>query len=179
MRLQTENIPVPLRLRNQWCLWKFETREGKPTKVPYQCDGKPAESNNPETWSEYASAERRYVKRGYDGLGFMFAVDDGLCGVDLDGCRDKETGKVADWAREIILAFGTYAEMSPTETGVKLFCLGKSPFDRGRRLTVKAEKICDKEPGIEVYDRGRYFAVTGWPQLACRQVRPPRDAHAP
>jgi replicative DNA helicase len=162
MRLQTENIPVPLRLRNQWCLWKFETREGKPTKVPYQCDGKPAESNNPETWSEYASAERRYVKRGYDGLGFMFAVDDGLCGVDLDGCRDKETGKVADWAREIILAFGTYAEMSPTETGVKLFCLGKSPFDRGRRLTVKAEKICDKEPGIEVYDRGRYFAVTGW-----------------
>lgn len=162
MRLQTENIPLPLRLREQWVLWKFDQRGGKPTKVPYQFDGKPAESDNPATWTDFASVERRFQKRGYEGLGFMFAEDGGLCGIDLDGCREKQTGKVSDWAREIILAFGTYAEVSPTETGVKLFAKGKSPFATGRRISVEAPKVCDKEPGIEIYDHGRYFAVTGW-----------------
>lgn len=162
MRLQTENIPIPLRLRNHWVLWKFETRGEKKTKLPYQACGKLAESDNEETWSDFASVERRFQKRGYDGIGFMFAKDGGLCGVDLDGCRDAATGVVSGWAREIILAFGTYAEVSPTETGVKLFCVGKSPFEKGRRISVMAEKACDKEPGIEIYDWGRYFAVTGW-----------------
>lgn len=163
MKIKTEEIPIPLRLRNQWCLWKFEDRGATKTKLPYQCNGQLSESNNPATWSEFASAERRYVKGGYDGLGFMFADDDGLCGVDLDGCRDKATGKVAEWAREIILAFGTYAEVSPTETGVKLFCVGKSPFATGKRISLlQYDPICDKEPGIEIYDRTRYFAVTGW-----------------
>lgn len=162
MKIRTEKIPIPLRLRNQWVLWRFETRDGKPTKLPFQCSGKCAESDNEATWSDFASVERRYQKPGYDGIGFMFAKGGGLCGVDLDGCRDKVTGAVSDWAREILLAFGTYAEVSPTETGVKLFCVGKSPFPAGRRLSVKADSVCDKKPGIEIYDHLRYFAVTGW-----------------
>jgi replicative DNA helicase len=161
-RVQTENVPLPLRILNHWVLWRTESRDGKQTKIPYQVSGKLAESDDPATWSEWASAERRYVKGGYDGLGFMFSADGGLCGVDLDGCRDKETGKVAEWAREIILAFGTYAEISPTETGVKLFACGKSPFPIGRRIKVDSPPLCDKLPGIEIYDHGRYFAVTGW-----------------
>jgi KaiC/GvpD/RAD55 family RecA-like ATPase len=162
MNITPAEIPLPLRLRNQWVLWKFETRGEKKTKLPYQACGKLAESDNEQTWSDFTSVERRFRKPGYDGIGFVFASGGGLCGVDLDGCRDKTTGKVSDWAREIILAFGTYAEVSPTETGVKLFCVGVSPFQRGRRISVMAEKVCDKEPGIEVYDFGRYFAVTGW-----------------
>jgi replicative DNA helicase len=163
MRIKTEEIPIPLRLRNQWVLWKFERRNDKPTKVPYQCNGAESKSNDESTWAEFASVERRYVRGGYDGIGFVFAANGGLCGVDLDGCRDPKTGAVSGWAREIILAFGTYAEVSPTETGVKLFCVGKSPFSTGKRISVlHADKVCDKEPGIEIYDHGRYFAVTGW-----------------
>lgn len=162
MQINVAEIPIPLRLRNQWVLWRFEKRNDKPTKLPYQACGKLAESDNDETWSTFASIEERFRRRGYDGIGFVFAKDDGLCGVDLDGCRDKATGKVSDWAREIILAFGTYAEVSPTETGVKLFCVGRSPFKAGKRIRVHSDKVCDKEPGIEVYEFGRYFAVTGW-----------------
>jgi putative DNA primase/helicase len=136
MKIKTEEIPIPLRLHNQWVLWRFETSKRQADETALSVCGKLAESNNEATWSDFASVERRYQRGGYDGIGFMFAADGGLCGVDLDGCRDKATGKVAEWAREIILAFGTYAEVSPTETGVKLFCVGKSPFATGRRISL-------------------------------------------
>lgn len=161
MKIRVEKIPVPLRMRPQWVLWKYETRGDKQTKLPFQASGKLAESNNEATWSDFASVERRYQKPGYDGIGFVFAQGGGLCGIDLDGCRDKN-GNVADWAREIVLAFGTYAEVSPSETGVKLFCLGKLPFATGKRISVNVDAMGDKQPGIELYDHGRYFAVTGW-----------------
>jgi replicative DNA helicase len=176
VKLTIENIPIPMRLRNHWVLWKFEKRNDKPTKLPYQVSGALAESNNDQTWCDFASVERRYQKGGYDGIGFMFAKDGGLCGVDLDGCRDAATGKVAEWAREIVLAFGTYAEVSPTGTGLKLFCAGKSPFPTGRKIAVAADKVCDKLPGIEVYDFHRYFAVTGWRLLGPKEPQECQDA---
>jgi hypothetical protein len=48
--------------------------------------------------------------------------DCGLCGIDLDTCRDIETGLYTPWAQEILDYFGEdYAELSPSATGVKLF----------------------------------------------------------
>jgi hypothetical protein len=61
------------------------------------------------------------------------------------------------WAAEIVRDLDTYTETSPSRTGVKLYLLGtkpgtscKKPYDDGE---------------IEVYDRGRFFAMTGthWP----------------
>ena len=96
-----------------------------------------------------------------DGIGFVFPAERTMFGIDLDGCRDPETKRVADWAREIILYLNSYSEVSPSLTGVKVYCLGKLPFDSGKKVAVATEKITDKEPGIEAYDHGRYFAVTG------------------
>ena len=45
-----------------------------------------------------------------------------LIGIDLNSCRDAN-GAIADWAQGVITRFGTYAEVSPSGTGVKLFCL--------------------------------------------------------
>lgn len=86
----------------------------------------------------------------------------GSPGIDLDGCRDPETGAVAQWAQSIIDRFRTYTEVSPSGTGVKLFLRGKSPLQKGKKKTVDAERIGNKTPGIELYDHGRYFTVTGW-----------------
>lgn len=97
-----------------------------------------------------------------DGLGFVFPTDRSMFGVDLDGCRDPKTGKVAEWAREIILYLNSYSEVSPSLTGVKVFCLGRLPMDTGKKVSLAVERItADKEPAIEAYDHGRYFAVTG------------------
>lgn len=156
-----EKIPQTLRDLPQWILWKHIVRDGKDTKLPVQIDGKPAESDNHETWKSF-DAILPWIDDEH-GPGFVFSPDDGLCGIDLDGCRDPKTGTVADWAREIMLTMNTYSEVSPSQTGVKLFLFGAMPNGIGRRQNKipGATKIGSKAPQIELYDRGRYFTVTG------------------
>ena len=110
----------------------------------------------------FEEAAAKFEGSRFAGLGFEFSADDGLCGVDLDGCRDRISGVIADWAKAIIVKLNSYAEVSPSQTGVKVFIKGKSPFDGGRKKELSHDPIGDKRPAIEVYDRSRYFAVTGW-----------------
>jgi len=157
-------VPNSLRELPQWTLWKSILREGKFTKLPHQADGSMASSTNPATWTTFNKAVDAYGfgASSFSGLGFVFAADGGLCGVDLDGCRNKDTGAVAQWAREWIVEFQSYAEVSPSQTGVKIFIVGTKPTWCGSKAAVEAEILPgDKQPGVEVYDRGRYFAVTG------------------
>lgn len=158
-----DRIPPSLRERDQWILWRLGERDGKETKLPAQADGSMAKSNDPATWTTFDKARAAYGAGGFTGLGFVFAEDDPFYGIDLDGCRDPETGTVADWAREIVLDFATYAEVSPSRTGVKLFCRGEPPVVGGKkRLLTSVSRLSDKTPAVEVYSRLRYFAVTGW-----------------
>ena len=159
--VKTDSIPTELRTRPQWVLWRTVERDGNPTKVPFQPSGREAKSNTPETWSEFDTVLKRFQQGKYDGIGYVFSSDDEFTGVDLDGCRNPETGEVAEWARDVIRRVDTYSEVSPSLTGVKLFLRGTSPFERGKKTAVKADRVCNKAPGVEIYSSGRYFAVTG------------------
>lgn len=92
--------------------------------------------------------------------GFVFTAEDPFTGIDLDGCRNPETGEFAQWARDIILQAKSYTEVSPSQTGVKIFCRGALPANA--KWNLDQPKISDKRPGIELYDHERYFTVTGW-----------------
>lgn len=157
--LIAKNIPPSMKAKRQWVCWKTITRD-RPTKVPFQETGLPASSTNPTTWTSFEEAFAASSK--FDGIGFVFGPEREMFGIDLDGCRDPETGRVAEWAREVIVFLNSYAEVSPSRTGVKIFCLGRLPFETGKKVSVAAERITpDKEPAIEAYDHARYFAVTG------------------
>jgi hypothetical protein len=75
---------------------------------------------------------------------------DPYTGIDLDHCRTPETGAIAPWAQQIITFLNTYSEVSPSGTGVKIFVQATLP-------RAGVNKHC-----IEIYDRGRFFTVTGW-----------------
>lgn len=161
-RVYLTTIPDDLKNLNQWILWQTIVRDGKPTKIPFQVNGTPAKSNDATTWNAFTNVTNCYGDGKHSGIGFVFNADDPFYGVDLDGCRDPETLKVSDWAREIILKFGTYAEVSPSQTGVKLFGRGEPPVS-GRKVMVKGEPdVGGKAAAIECYSELRYFAVTGW-----------------
>jgi len=172
--IKLDSIPLALRELPQWVVWKMASRSESeaPTKLPFQVDGKLAKANDPSTWTSFEIAVAHYSKGGYSGIGFEFSETDEFCGIDLDGARNPETGKVADWAREIILDLDSYAEVSPSGTGIKIFIIAKSPFDSGRKKELDQERVSDKTPAIEVYDKLRYFAMTGW------KLRGPGDAMA-
>ncbi len=160
MEVNFEKVPQALIQRHQWVLWRTEERDGEPTKVPYTRTGVPAKSNDPATWSNFDEIKARYERGGYDGVGYVFAADDPFCGIDLDSCHDPFPGKVTDWAREVILKLKSYAEVSPSEAGVKLFVKAKWNYE-GHKQIVDSAGVSKKKPAIEIYDKLRYFAVTG------------------
>src|SRR5215212_843929 len=134
----------------QWRVWRSEESNGKQTKIPFSpITEQRASSRTPETWTGYEEAVRACKEEGYGGIGFVFTSEDDLCGVDLDGCLDSETGEVQPWAQEIIEELDSYTEVSPSGTGIHVLIRGKLPEGRNRKGR------------FEAYDQGRYFTVTG------------------
>lgn len=161
-----------LRQHRQWVNWKSIERNGVATKVPFQPNGQYAKSNDRSTWSAYEDLAP-------GGIGFVFQNDDPYIGIDLDGCRDPETGTIDQWAADIIRDFATYCEVSPSGSGVKLFGLSDSYWIHKNKVELCGELRGGKQPAIEVYDTGRYFAFTGqWLQDSPEGMRDVSDALA-
>jgi putative DNA primase/helicase len=102
-----------------WGSWRNQNG----VKVPYTIDGRRASTTNPHDWSTRAEAAR-YRRRGEQEAVNLTETPYGcLCGLDLDSCLDQQTGALDPWAQSIIDDLATYAEISPSGTGVKLFFL--------------------------------------------------------
>jgi primase-polymerase (primpol)-like protein len=74
------------------------------------------------------------------GVGYVFSDGDPYSGVDLDNCRGRETGEIADWAKEIIRGLASYTEVSPSGTGVKIWVKGRLPEGQVRKPENSAGK---------------------------------------
>jgi P4 family phage/plasmid primase-like protien len=164
-------IPEMLKIQKQWVAWKSVPRlDGKkPTKVPVDVrTERGAQANNSRTWApfhdvmEYISEWSGEDHTHIDGSGveitgtvsefpgYFFSADDPFCGIDLDDCRNPDTGDVAPWALEIIEHFNSCTELSQSGTGFHIIIKGQKPA--GSR---------SRKGGIECYDRDRYFITTG------------------
>ena len=160
LRVIASAIPQELKDLEQWMVWKYELRinnddSAKWTKPPFNATtGRKGKSNDSTTWSTFDVALAAYQSGEYDGIGFAFREGDGLAGVDLDHCLDRETGVISKWASDILAQFdGGYIELSPSGEGFRMFAFGKVPRS-GKGTDNKA---------IEVYDSSspRYLTVTG------------------
>jgi putative DNA primase/helicase len=149
-----QTIPEDLRLIPNWVCWQLVFKEGatKPwTKVPMNArTGYPAKTNDPSTWVPFREALKAALESPdlYDGIGFVFTIEAGYVGVDLDQCRDPQTGEIETWARDIMNALESYTEVTPSGTGMHIIVRGKIPAGR-------------KKGQIELYATGRYFTFTG------------------
>jgi putative DNA primase/helicase len=144
-----EGIPDELKKRPQWLCWKYARQGEKWTKLPFNPrTGRKASTTDLMTWSRFETVFDAYTGGGYDGVGFVLSSGDGYTGVDLDGCRDPESGMIAAWAAEIVRKLDSYTERSPSGKGLHIVVRGKVP---------KALK----RPRIEMYSMERYLTVTG------------------
>ncbi|HEY1684297.1 MAG TPA: hypothetical protein VGG19_06015 [Tepidisphaeraceae bacterium] len=82
-------------------------------------------------------------------------------GVDLDDCRDAITGDIEPSALEIIETMETYAEVSRSGCGIKMIGKGIMPTPDGRGKNYRRDPWKTGEGGIEFYQSGRFFALTG------------------
>lgn len=137
----------PLQDQHIWVAWNNEGGRKIP-KSPY---GGNARSNDPTTWGTYSEASSIAARNGYSGVGVM--LTDGLVGIDLDGAIGDD-GKVKPWAQEIIDSMDSYAEISPSKNGAHILAYADT-------AQTGAIGRADHRSGIEVYNNGRYFTVTG------------------
>lgn len=150
-------LPAGLQQLDQWVLWRDEMRNESHAKVPYQTNGDRASTTDPATWCSFKEACAAYRPERDAGIGFVFSDTDPYCGVDLDECLDPETGQLDPWAAEVVKTLDSYTEVSPSGRGVKIIVSAKKSAERS--CTVPAGAADGAEIGI--YDRGRYFALTG------------------
>jgi putative DNA primase/helicase len=157
--LIVDDIPEELTERPQWVLWRYEERGGKMTKIPYTDTGHRASSTDLMTWTSCAMAVGAYERGDYEGIGFVFSSADPYTGIDLDDCRDPETGEIAPWAQKILGRVQEgYIEVSPSGTGVHIIVEG-TVRGGGMRKKVRVNEQVVGE--IEIYSRGRFFTITG------------------
>lgn len=152
-------LPAEITDRPQWLCWQWAEREHGRTKEPVspwhtqrRCDDK-----DPANWStfEHARATAQAAPR-LAGIGYAISEHDSYTGFDFDDCRNPETGEIHPVVLEELRELAPcYAEVSPSGTGVKALVRAEKPGDRCR--TGDTPWSGD----FEVYDRDRFFALTG------------------
>jgi hypothetical protein len=154
LSVQVAAIPDELKQLPRWIVWRYTWRKPKWTKPPVNArTGQNASVSDPETWSTFEQALHAYQHKKFDGLGFVLHLEDddehGIVAVDLDHCRDPQTGAVQAWAQEILEDFKSYSEASPSGCGFRILCRGHLPPGG------------NKKGDFELFETAKYNTITG------------------
>ena len=154
-----EGIPLELQRHDRWVLWQSQPLGNRLAKVPVRPNKQFAAVNNPDHWSDFESVWDAYRSGGFSGLGFCLAGD-GLVFVDYDSTVDRlEPDDLGEYEVR------GWTERSPSGKGLHTVVIARKPVV-DCRFKPKNSKI--KE--IEVYDRDRYFTVTGHTVGDCHEL---------
>jgi len=153
MEPEIPGFPGQLTDLSQWGNYiLFTKQDGQKTKLPINaCSGRIASVSNPADWTTFDLAMKRWKQepRRIAGLAFVFLPGGGLTGIDLDHCRDRKTGSIGSDELEILRQVNSYAEFSPSRTGIHIIVQAQLPPGGRRR------------GNVELYDSGRFFTMTG------------------
>lgn len=154
VNLFPENIPVELKNLKQWVLWSYydDGKSEKPTKVPMQPNGQPAESDNENTWYAFETVLEALHNQPqlFSGIGFMFKAP--YVGFDTDKSIDLETEEIDPTALYILSRLNSYTEYSPSGTGFHVIVKIDKPLPTNRYK---------KKGDYECYEEKRFFTFTG------------------
>lgn len=153
------NMPEHLQKYGLFCLWKYEERDGRKTKVPYNpksfSRGNSADRNAFVSFSEISEIWER-VHDQFNGIGV--GVFDQIGAIDIDHCF--EGGELSAIAHDIVDRMNSYTEISPSGEGIRIF------FGILHTDWYSKEKyyINNRDKGLEVYLPGttnRFLTFTG------------------
>lgn len=155
--IDSSKIPAELKERDQFVGWKYQLRNGKWQKPPYQSSGWPAKVNDPSTWSTFVDIWNAYESEEVDGINFVLTEADPYVGIDIDNVPDGEWSEEQrkflpdDFPEphEIVEKLASYTERSPSGKGIRIFAKGKVD-GAGRHIG-----------DFEIYDRSKTLSLTG------------------
>lgn len=150
--VQPANIPEQLRRVSQWLVWRIIANgKKKSKKAPVSPNtGREIDGTNRRNLMGFDGALSVCLSGKADGIGFAFTAADRFAGVDLDACRNTITGELNPRAEALLKEIDSYSEVSVSGTGVHAIALGAFDPNGPKHRN-----------GVELYDRGRYFTMTG------------------
>jgi putative DNA primase/helicase len=118
-------------------------------------------SNGPDAYADYQFVANRLADAHAsvdgagtrpDGPGFRFDYDETapFAFIDLDHCRNPETGEIEPWALAIITRLNSFTEVSASGGGIHIYCRTQQPPEGGCR-----------KGHVEIYSRARWATITG------------------
>jgi len=102
---------------------------------------------------------RELARQHGDGIGLALGTKDNPTGFvppDIDHCIDDQ-GNIDPRALELVAKFNSYAEITPSGRGLRIWVRGKKPGDKCKRPSHKDKFLAS----IELYEHSRYLTVTG------------------
>jgi putative DNA primase/helicase len=152
--VNSKNIPQYLKENASFCNWRYETRDGRLTKVPYNPKtGTRASVKDNNTFADYETAIEKV--NNYDGIGIK--VDGKIIAIDLDHCI--ENNNLCSWASDIVSHFdNTYIETSPSGNGLRIILLAPNGYKYDK------DNYYIKKGDVEVYVAGAtnsFVTITG------------------
>ena len=170
----------PLRNMKIWLcyplIWNEKKHSGvggydKPPINPYTLYS--GMSNDPKSLATFEEAAAQIGKtarvkvKGYADLveckvaGVGIALSGtGVLGMDLDNVVDKERKVITPEAGEIVELLDTYAELSPSGTGLHILFFGKLPGDIKKLAKNKRDIFRTNKAEYQLFDSG-YMTVSG------------------
>jgi hypothetical protein len=150
-----------------WVVWKWQPGKNGWTKPPFRVDepDRLAANNSPATWGSYHTAGLRVLGQKADGIGFVL-TDTEIGAIDLDKCRDPDTGEIDAWAQVILdRASHTYSEITVSGTGLRI--IGTiTGTDTHRKFAVNGNGAA-----VEAYRRATRFITVSCQQVGdCKQL---------
>lgn len=163
LSVNVDSIPEELKNIPNWVLWKLEERGGEKTKIPYQVNGKRADSTDPNTWGNFEVIYETYQGNGekYSGIGFCLSEETGIIGVDWDKVKKPDTEEWNDETLSEIMGLGSYAELSQSGTGAHVLIKAVIPGPRRRKDNLEMYSGARWSDEENRYIKGRFFVVTG------------------
>lgn len=150
------NAAIPSSLRNlhQWARWMKGSRD----KMPANLDNSAMKWGTSANWLTFEQIA------DVAQIGIILVRENGIVPVDIDGCRNKETGEIHPLVQRWLDEAHTYAEISPSGTGIKFYLCGSLPagIKEIKATDVPWRTSPDQEHvGIELYASRHFFTITG------------------
>lgn len=183
-------LPKALTELKSWLVWRLVQKPGekKPRKVPFYASGAPRGWPNGRPHDGVPTEAQPQVKQGtpldrgalvsyeravaacekgkYSGLGLAVLAGDHVVALDFDHCVDKG---VID-PRVAVLVSDTYAEISPSGTGVRAFMRGDIASKKDNADTVARNPDGTRIDGlfdVEFFGDTGFVTITGNPTPEC------------
>ncbi len=149
-----DSLPDEMKDRPNWIAVYTRSNEEKGKVKKFLINpnnGDYAESDNPETWTNFEDACKYARENNCDAVAYAIDGKGGIACIDIDKCKD-ENGNYSDTANEVLNRCGkTYIETSVSGKGLHIFGVTDGMDVR----------TFSKDGELEFYQKAHFITMTG------------------